>query len=158
MYDLSLAEQPPLVVSPDKFLLEPDGEYLFTKERSAAAWARTADIVRQNLPLYRVLVLLIGFPGSGKSTWLEGNARPSHLYVDATFLLPAWREPFIQIAVDVFRPVTAVWLNTPIEICKMRNDLRPDARRVPDEQYQKWSQAFVAPSIEEGFTRIVTVP
>jgi predicted kinase len=148
-----------LILSPDHFMYESDGTYRWTPERVVSAWALTLKKVAENLPASRELVLLVGIPGAGKSTWLTRHKVPGTLYVDATFFNKVSRAPFIAEARRLGRPVKAVWVNTSLEVCLARNDLRPEDRKVPAEKMHGYHAALEAdpPSLDEGFEQVVTV-
>ena len=80
-YDL-----PPMIVNPDSFLFDESGTYVWSVERVKAAWAEAKKAWAFYLELQpKHAVLLVGMPGSGKSTWLAANQRPNVVYFDATF-------------------------------------------------------------------------
>jgi len=160
----------PQIFSPDNFLTEPDGSYIFTKERSTAAWKKTRKLVIEALvrPGTAGLTLLMGIPGAGKSTWMKEHGDhlranvpdaveefESHVYVDATFIKPEWRAPFIEIAKAAGKPIHIVWLDTPLETCTARNSKRPEGRRVPEEVMEKMAEEMVAPRWDEGFNKVI---
>jgi predicted kinase len=150
-----------VIISPDHFLIEPDGTYVWTRGRSQAAWVATIDRVRSLLaePGFRGLVLLAGLPGAGKSTWLEAHQDPHLVYVDATFTRRAHRAPFLQIAANAEKPADAVLLDTPFEECLRRNNLRPTDRKVPPEKMVQFLNEISVdpPTLGEGFKTVTRV-
>ena len=90
-----------MIVSPDHHLYLPDGTYHWTPDRVKAAWATAGSLFHQALswPVKpEAVVLMVGVPASGKSTWLSENEDERALYFDATFALPQWRKPWIASA------------------------------------------------------------
>ena len=148
-----------MIVSPDHFLME-DGKYVWTIPRVTAAWdsARTA----AHRALFDFphkpdkLVLLMGVPASGKTTWLQENEDERCLYIDATFDLPWKRKPWIEMAAEAGVPITLVYFQTPLEVCLERNSKRSSDRMVPELVVRAmWDKMQGSPPVlEEGFARI----
>lgn len=151
-----------MILSPDHFLMHADGSYDWTPSRVASAWAITIEKARTAIhsPRNHKLVLLVGLPGAGKTTWLQSHQEPSTVYVDATFTKRSERAVFISIAADANRPIQAIVFSTPFEECLRRNSLRSVDRSVPMEKMTKlWAQLQdTPPGLDEGFDeiRIVT--
>lgn len=83
---LDSCDLPPMIVNPDSFLYDESGTYVWSVERVKAAWAEAKKAWAFYLELQpKRAVLLMGMPGSGKSTWLAANQRPNVVYFDATF-------------------------------------------------------------------------
>lgn len=150
-----------MILSPDHFLIDADGVYSWSPSQAAAAWAATERRVKEFLadPRYTKLVLLVGVPGTGKSTWLRQHADPFTIYVDATFTLQMARRPFLLAAQQVGKQVEALLIDTDFEECCRRNDQRSADRRVPLEKMIKFRDQLLAepPTLEEGFTKVVRV-
>ena len=144
----------PIIISPDKHLLNARGIYVWSIDRVKDAWAQAQREYIAALPLISNVVLLMGIPAAGKTTWLNSNAQPDTVYFDATFDLAWKRKPYITAAHEAQRPVTVVWLDTLLATCLARNALRTPDRRVPDHiltaQAAKLKSA--PPSESEGFT------
>ena len=125
-----------MIISPDSFLYLPDGTYHWTPSRVKKAWEDTRSLFRKALqwPVKPdAVVLMVGIPASGKSTWLAENADDRNLYVDATFDLPWKRKPWIAKARAAGVPVQIVWFDTPLDVCIERNALRTEDRRIPED-------------------------
>src|SRR5260370_40445742 len=141
------------------------------------------------------IVVLVGLPGSGKSTYLEriGAAglssdavrklladdetdQTSHgrlfqtirylteqrleigrpvTYIDATSLTPEERATYIEIGRAHGCEVEAVFFDVPLAVCMERNAQRH--RVVPAEAMAKMAGKLVAPTTEEGFTRVTSI-
>ena len=75
-------------------------------------------------------------------------------FIDATNLTPRERRPYIKLALEYgFRP-EAMLFDTPVEICKLRNQARP--RKVPERVIDMLAARLVPPHLSEGF-KAVTV-
>ena len=124
------------IISPDHHMTDPEtGKYLWTVERVKAAWARSMTDLEQTLQGGGVskVVLMVGIPASGKTTWLSRHSEPGVLYFDATFKDQRARKPIIDIAQKYAVPVEAVVMATPLDEAARRNNTRSPDRRVPDE-------------------------
>jgi len=145
-----------MVVSPDSFLYTPDGVYLWSVPRVKQAWAdaKTAFDRALGTGAFTKVVLLMGVPAAGKSTWLSENARPDVLHFDATFALPQWREPWITAARSAGVPVEIVWLDTPLSVCIERNARRSEDRMVPEDTMRAMHSKITSspPTEAEGAT------
>lgn len=151
-----------MILSPDHLLVDLDGTYRFTRERVRAAWDAVAEKTREALrdPAVRGLVLLVGVPGSGKTTWLRSHEDPSLVYVDAVFPSRRSREPFVGLAREAGKPSLALVFTTPFETCLARNDLRHEGRRVPPEKMEQFRSELEAepPTPDEGLTSVTWLP
>ena len=141
------------------------------------------------------LIITVGLPGSGKSTYLARlgvNAISSDeirrlitddpldqsmngrifatvcylvrqrmaagrpvTYVDATYLTPWERKPYLQLAQRYGSKLEALFFDVPLETCMARNQTRE--RIVPEEAIRKMARRLVPPSKKEGFTRVTTI-
>lgn len=142
-----------MIICTDHHFRDSDGSWSFDPDQEGAVWEITAKAARKMLPRYEVLVLVIGLPGSTKNTWLMDHSTDNRLYVDATFSKAERREPFIQIAKDLGKPVIAVWVDTPLDQCLAQNAERDPDRRIPEDQYDGWWADLLSspPSLGEGF-------
>ena len=141
------------------------------------------------------IILLVGLPGSGKSTYAARLRWPvissDHLRsliaddatdqsvhgpvfdavryllrkrlevgrpltcIDATHLTPRERRPYFRIAERYGCQVEAVFFDLPVEICQERNRKRD--RVVPQQAIERMALKLVAPTVEEGFSRITVI-
>lgn len=150
------------IVSPDSFLYRPDGTYHWTVPRVKQAWADAKAAFHRTLASGHAskVVLLMGVPAAGKTTWLSENREAGVLYFDATFDLPWKREPWITAARDAGLEVEVVWVDTPVEVCIERNAARSEDRRVPEEVVRAMHAKILSspPSGREGATVTRVLP
>lgn len=139
--------------------------------------------------------MLVGLPGSGKSTYLARVgvngissdeirrlladdvtdqtihrrvfATVRHLirqrialgravtYVDATSLTRRERRQYIRLGQLHDCDVEAVFFDIPLEVCLQRNLSR--VRIVPEQAVRELARKLMAPSVDEGFTRVTRV-
>lgn len=77
--------------------------------------------------------------------------------VDNTNPSAAERAPLVAAARAAGVPVRAVWADTPLEVCLVRNAARPQERRVPLVGIHAALARFEPPSVAEGFDRVDVV-
>jgi predicted kinase len=136
---------------------------------------------------FQELVVMVGLQGAGKSTWVAGhlpthvvvskdhwpNARHREarqrrvvagllaegvsVVVDNTDPSPAERAPLLELAAVAGIPVRAVFLDTPLDTCRLRNDGRTGRARVPEAGLHSTAARLVPPTTAEGFTEVRVV-
>ena len=149
-----------MIISPDTYLYTKDGKYVWSVPRVKAAWDSARAAARRALFEFPVkpdkVVLMMGVPASGKSTWLGKHEDERCLYIDATFDLPWKRKPWIEMAREAGVPITLVYFRTPLDVCLERNAQRSSDRQVPEDVIRAMSKkmASAPPVLEEGFARI----
>ena len=146
-----------MVLSPDDYLIGPDGTYAWSEARVKAAWKRTLAEVEAALPTHATLILLVGYPASGKSTWMRHRHVEGAVCVDATFVSRKRRAPFLALGVEYGKPVHAVHFTTPFAECLRRNALRTPDRSVPLRAMTRMRDAFETPFPSEGFASVTEV-
>ena len=150
-----------MILSPDDYLLDEDGRYMWTPERSRMAWGRIQQEVLDLLPRHSKLVLLAGLPGAGKTCWVHtpGNIEPGALYLDATFVKKVWRRPFLQLALRLGKPIEILCFKVPLSTLLERNSKRPTTRTPGPEVLIEWFETFNRefPSTSDGFNRVETI-
>lgn len=146
-----------MILSPDSLLTDNLGNYTWSKENLRKAWNHVwIEFSYVLTKRFRKLVLMIGLPASGKTTWLETNRENDVLYVDATFIDPTWRSPFIQKAQERGIPVEAIVLDTPLDIILQRNRERPVGRSPEESSLLDWYKKLNTdpPTLNEGFSKV----
>ena len=124
------------------------------------------------------ILIMVGFPGSGKTTWAEeqngyiridGDSlktpekmiRVAATYIasescekgiifDSTGGTIERRMKFIQFAKNYNLPYRIVWVATPIENSMAQNRSRPIHKQVPGVAFYVYRKKFEEPSMVEG--------
>jgi len=128
------------------------------------------------------LVIMIGYSGSGKSTWCKKMLsdyyyvnrdtlktmnkcvdkckqelkKGNNVVIDNTNYTIEMREKFISIANEEGVQCIAVHINTSMRQSQTWNDTRGDSR-TPTIVYYKYRKNFQEPTLEEGFDDIVVI-
>jgi predicted kinase len=76
-------------------------------------------------------------------------------YIDATNLTPKERRPYIRIAQKYGATIEAVFFDVSLAECQRRNRARH--RVVPQDVIEKMSGRLRAPTVQEGFARVMSV-
>ena len=147
-----------MILNPDT-LLYVNGTYMWSPELASAAWSNCYSEVYRSLRTgYNKLIILIGVPGSGKSTYLSNlSLEDKAIYFDSTLVSKKYRKPLIKAAFNCKVPIEAVFVDTPIDVCKKRNSCRVKDRQVPPEAFEKWRKLLTRPSFSEGFSKITWI-
>ena len=151
------------IISPDHHLTDPEtGKYEWTVERVRAAWTRSTAELDEALADGSVskVVLMVGIPASGKTTWLRSNAEPGVVYFDATFKDARARRPILDVARKYGVPTEAVVMATPVDEAIRRNDTRSPDRKVKEDILHRQYKVLTGggmPSRSEGFSRNTVV-
>jgi predicted kinase len=146
-----------MIIEPDQGYYDA-GQYVWTPERRDAAWEDSFARLRQALAAggIRKVILLLGVPGSGKSTHARRADADDVVVFDGYFGVRARRARALEIARDAGVPVEAVWIDTPLDECLARNDRRSPDRRVPYEVIRAMAAELTAdpPTLAEGFAAV----
>jgi hypothetical protein len=146
-----------MILAPDDRL--PDGPARWSREALSEAWASCRRDLRAALqdPEVATVAVLVGIPASGKSSWCRDHDQPGLVIFDACW---ADRKRRIGIAHQIRaagKVAIAVWMQTPLDVARDRNALRPVETRVPDVAM---ARAWVAlkhepPCLAEGWSRVL---
>ena len=155
-----------MIISPDDFLYQTDpitGQqtYVWSPTRVKAAWQETFRALERAIrnPKFTKLVLLVGIPAAGKSTWLKSHHEQDAIYIDATFTQKWARQKPIELAKRYGKRVEAVFLDVPLPVSLERNSHRSPDRRVPDDTIINMAVNLSQepPSMSEGFDKVLKV-
>ena len=84
----------------------------------------------------------------------EELAAGHSVVVDNTNPSPADRAPLVELAAAAGVPARAVFVDTPPEVCRRRNDARTGRARVPDVGLASTARRLVPPITAEGFVQV----
>jgi predicted kinase len=76
-------------------------------------------------------------------------------YIDATNLTTRERQPYTKLARDHGAIAEAMFFDVAVAECQRRNRLRD--RKVPDDVIEKMSGRLAAPTVNEGFSRVIRI-
>ncbi len=146
-----------MLLAPDDLL--PPGPERWTRATVSEAWQACRRALRAALldPANRQFVCLVGVPGSGKSTWARDHEQPGLVVFDACWAEPGKRRALAQQIRAAGKVPVAVWLRTPLAVCRERNAARPPERRVPDVALLRAAVALrdQPPTVAEGWVQVL---
>lgn len=126
------------------------------------AWAEAHRQLRAALARDTVttVVVMIGVPGAGKSTWIKMQPHDPRIVVfDAVFADRKRRAAMARRIRRAGKAAVAVWVQTPIDECLRRNALRPEWRRVPEPFIRRVAGQLQAapPTTTEGWDKVLHI-
>jgi hypothetical protein len=145
-------DYPPLigenVISHDAYIYDDLGRYQWTPERFEEAKSHATEAYFEALknPAYKKVVLTIGLPRAGKSSWIREHNDRGTLFFDSTLTTPEKRAPLIEAARKAGKSVEIVVVDTPLEICLARSAASSD-REIPDAWIRARSEELKAATI-----------
>jgi bifunctional polynucleotide phosphatase/kinase len=129
------------------------------------------------------IIIMMGYPGSGKSTiaknicknenfiYIEGdvyktstkmiNASLQHIskkksvVFDATHSSSKKRQEYVELGKKYNCKIVCIYVSTPLEVAYKRNKLRNYEKYVPKIAYSVYSKNYEEPSENEGFQLFV---
>ena len=119
--------------------------------------------VRDHLAATHAVVSKDHWPNARRREARQARVVAEHLaagrsvVVDNTNPGPAERAALVALARESGVPVRAVWVDTPLAVCRARNDAREGGARVPLVGLFATRKRFVPPSAVEGFNRVDVV-
>ena len=148
-----------MIISPDSYLLDSDGKYIWSPKNVKNAWAAAQEKWKEfsSKEEFEVLALVIGPPGSGKTTFLSKFENPKWIYFDATNVAPKRRKHLLSLVKSSKLQKVAIVIDTPAEVCIKRNEERTPDRKVPADVMKRMLDNLKMPDKSEGFDKIITI-
>lgn len=150
-----------MIVSPER-LLEPVLGRFQDRAAVSEAWASSMRAFREALRDPKVIDagILVGCPGSGKSTWARAHDDPRLVLFDAVWANRKRRAATAARIRQAGKIAVAVWVKTPLEVAMARNASRPAWRRVPEPVILAAARDLKRdpPTQAEGWNRVIVVP
>ena len=154
-----------MVISPDNFIYNAEGIYEWTPERAKSSWNKAYSLLQKAIrsEKYDKVIMMGGIPASGKTTYLNEIGRdPKAIYFDATFTNKWGRGKMIEIIKkeNPYLWIEIIFLDTPKNVCLMRNEERTPDRKIPMEAYDRMCGALKKegfPTKAEGFDKVTIV-
>jgi hypothetical protein len=157
-----------MIISPDKFLTDINGDYKWTPKSNSEAWTRCYRELGKELMNISDgnLLMMSGLPASGKSSLLEGHHNNEEVATtlkqqydvifDATFSTRISRSGILNIAIGAGWTVDCLYMSTPLQECLDRNVLRQSVKNVPGSVITAMYDKFDRPELSEGFKEVLT--
>lgn len=132
-----------------------------TRAMVAEAWASCRRALRSALldPAVHTVVVMVGVPGAGKTTWSDARDVEGVVVFDAVWSHPGRRAAIARQVRAADRRAIAVWVRTPLPEALARNAARPAWRRVPQSFCLRAAAALHAqpPHPREGWHEVQVV-
>jgi len=149
------------VVSPDYFVHADDGSYPWSEDRALWAWSRTEEALKLALTSKgsHRLMLVVGIPGAGKSTWIKGHDEPGTVYLDATLTRRTDRQTWARFAAKYNKMTYATVLLTPVNKCMLRNATRGRDRIIPPQTMMRMKAQLLKNPVtgDDGIREVAVV-
>lgn len=145
-----------MIIRPESLL--PQDATPRTKEMVGEAWATARRAFRAALadPATHTAVVMVGYPGSGKTHWSDRHDSDSVVVFDAVWSHAGRRAAIARQIRAAGKMAVAVWVRTPLQDALARNAARPAWRRVPEDFCRRAAVALHAhpPHRREGWHEV----
>lgn len=146
-------------IRPDAYR-QVDDQPVHLTERFRRVWARAFyDYAHALSQGSGTVVIAVGLPGAGKTTWFEDLASDEygHLGFDALNLVAGVRSPLIHFAKGLGWDVAVAFFDVPWHVCSKRNADRTGDSRVPHHAMIRYRDRMEQPTFAEGLRRILYI-
>lgn len=101
---------------------------------------------------YTKVIIMVGLPASGKSTWAQAHDDDHTVIYDTCCVTAEYRS---RVKLQAGAPRTEiVWVDTTLGECLRRNQDRLKANRVPENMIRWMASAFEPPGFHEAHSMI----
>eukprot|EP00927_Polykrikos_kofoidii_P035963 TRINITY_DN30433_c0_g2_i1.p1 TRINITY_DN30433_c0_g2~~TRINITY_DN30433_c0_g2_i1.p1 ORF type:complete len:205 (+),score=26.79 TRINITY_DN30433_c0_g2_i1:137-751(+) len=150
-----------VVIGPDMFLFDEDGQYCFTRERLEEAWEKCWKALHDRIASGSCtrIVALCGLPGSGKSSWtrlMVGDEAHDIAFFDDLLLTVSKRSAFLAGLENrgIRVPVEIVVIQREFDKAVTSMRRRRSGHQVPMDVMTRFQEQFEVPCLDEGFARV----
>ncbi len=148
------------ILCPNSELYE-DGAYRWSAKKIATAWNKAYQKLGKELSEIEGgrLLMVVGLPSSGKSTYLnmEADNLEYDVIFDGGFITRISRAAVLNLCVGAGWEVDAVLVDTPPQVSSARNKKNYNRQRVPLGLFSKLTETLEEPSEAEGFSEVFRV-
>ena len=147
------------IICPNEQLYD-GAAYRWSSKKIAQAWNSAYQRVGRELSEVEGgrILLVIGLPSSGKSTYL----RMAHedldydLIFDGGFITRISRAALVNLCIGAGWEVDALHVDTPINVSSSRNKKNYNRQRVPPALFTRLAETLEPPTELEGFSSVMT--
>tara|TARA_B100001989_G_C24465461_1_gene426369 strand:+ start:192 stop:734 length:543 start_codon:yes stop_codon:yes gene_type:complete len=148
------------IICPNEQLYD-GNDYRWSSKKIAQAWNSAYQRVGRELSEIEGgrILLVIGLPSSGKSTYLRMSEDTSDydLVFDGGFITRISRAALVNLCKGAGWEVDAVLVDTPINVAGARNKKNYNRQRVPPSLFSRLAETLEPPTEIEGFSKVSTV-
>ena len=148
-----------MIICPDTEIeLLADGVYDWTPQRAGEAWRRAYQKFGRALRTsglgHTTVIVMVGLPGSGKSTFATWYDSPSEIIFDATNVDPMRRQPLVNIAAGAGFKTAAIYVECTATAAIARQEAR-GRKAVSSDIIHRMAKRLRSPGYDEGFGAII---
>ncbi|KAK5662120.1 hypothetical protein OQA88_8025 [Cercophora sp. LCS_1] len=175
--------------TPEEFFLN-EAPRTFARDFDLVQFPFEEEAVKEDVLLEKTnekdIVLFVGPPGAGKSTFFWKHLKPlgyerinqdtlkskdkcfkaaaealkegDSVVIDNTNPDPDTRAQWVELAQKLKVPIRCVWFKTPLQLCQHNDALNPEDRQsLPQLAFNGFASRFKEPKTKEGFQHVVEI-